>query len=92
MIGAGNGGAKCHGIGGEVGFLLVILSLRTLFSAVISCRGGVEAENPTLEHGVPDVNQAWKCFGITQGQRCNRRFNSVQLVSYERLLAIVLCL
>jgi hypothetical protein len=46
-----------------------------LFGVVASCGGGVEVENPTLEHGVTDVNQAWKCFGITQDQRCNRRFN-----------------
>jgi hypothetical protein len=57
MVGAGNGGAECHGTRGEVSFLLVVLSSRTLFGVVASCGGGVEAENPTLEHRVTDVNQ-----------------------------------
>jgi hypothetical protein len=58
----------------EVSFSLVVLSSRALFGVVVSCGDGVEAENPTLEHGITDLNQEWKCFGITQGQRCNRRF------------------
>src|SRR5271154_4834497 len=37
MVGAGNGGAECHGIRGEVNFLLVVLSSRTLFGVVASC-------------------------------------------------------
>ena len=55
MMGAGNGGAKCHGIRGEVSFSLVVLSSRTLFGVVVSCGDGVEAEGPTLEHGVTDL-------------------------------------
>jgi hypothetical protein len=91
MMGAREGGPDCHGIRVEVSFLLIALSLRTLFGVVASCEGGVEVENLTFEGGVI-VNQVGEDFGITQGQGCNQHFNSVQCASYERLLAIVRCL
>ena len=81
-----------YGIRVEVSVLLIALSSRTLFGVVASCGGGVEVGNPTPEGGVTGVNQVGKYFGITQGQGCNQRFNSGQCASYERLLAIVLCL
>jgi hypothetical protein len=52
-----------YGLRVEVNLLLAVLSSRTVFGVMTSCRGGTEVESLTLESGVTEVN-----FSITHGQ------------------------